>query len=246
MAMMAEPMHRRRSFVSALATRRGVDSVGGIAPVERQAQEYTVQEWVDWYNRNPLSQDDMCDAVDEWKNDFPFASQAHYDILMQENTRQSKKDARALKNGAFKKFVSTECIHMQLAMGLLRAPPDAMHMVLEKWSEYMKSEEHAVQVNRSRKGVPSAEKRQQEELKCQVHQLRHKVRQMKYLERNVGHRMWEEDWIQTAYAKYKSGEMVRELSELTQQHGFGRLHDKGVDLIPPCVENEIFVVDTIV
>ena len=76
MPKLAMPIRRRLRFVSALTKRRG--SV---------LQEYTEQQWLDWYNHNPLSEDNMSEAVHEWKHDFPMHDKT---VLKIEELKQTK------------------------------------------------------------------------------------------------------------------------------------------------------------
>jgi hypothetical protein len=120
---MAEPIRRRRAYVFAVANRRGV----------AQCLGYTVQAWTNWYANNPLSPNDLEEAVKQWKHDFPIHQETLDKIreLEELNTRHSKAEARRARNGAFKVYMHEACIHMQLAMTFLSHPPAAVNTLLE-------------------------------------------------------------------------------------------------------------------
>ena len=69
------------------------------------------------------------------------------------------------------------------------------------------------------------------DLKCKVHKLRHKLRQMQALEKQQG-RVTMTFKQKADFVKYTSGALIQELDALTRLHGFGMLHADGVLLQP--------------
>ena len=90
--------------------------------VKHYERVYTVQQLLDWYNSQPLSDREFEWALDQWKEEFAMhpTTRQHIDALNEANTRGSKKKARELRNGAFKAFLHQECMNVQLALALLR------------------------------------------------------------------------------------------------------------------------------
>ena len=107
----------------------------------------------------------------------------------------------------------------------------------------MTSSEYGKHVYRSRRMNAGdeesvSERKQQLELKCKVHKLRHKVRQMESIERKQC-RVIMTSSQKADYEKYKSGALIEELDALTRQHGFGKLHGEGVLLHAPRVTEQL-------
>ena len=72
----------------------------------------------------------------------------------EEGTRNSKKQARELRHGAFSAYLQQVCIAKQLAMSFLKFPSAKVHTLLEHWAEYMRSPDHAKEKARAQKLDP--------------------------------------------------------------------------------------------
>ena len=103
-----------------------------------------------------------------------------------EGTRETKRKANELRNGAFAAYLQQECIAKQLAMSFLKFPSAMVDTLLEDWARHMKSDHHAKEKARAQKVDESNaqavfERQQRLEVKKQVYSLRHQIRQMKAL-----------------------------------------------------------------
>lgn len=198
-----EPIRQRKAFVSALADARGVSQPA-------MPTDWSPQQWRDWYAREPLSDQDMTDAVKQWKRSFPMHRETVLKIeqFIEKNTRTSKKQAKDLKNGAFKVYCREDCISHQLAMIFLQHPATAIHILLAAWAKYMQSPEYAAEKARSGRvdeadALAVAEKERQVTLKLKVYRLRHKLRQKN--------------------SQIEKQDLEQELDALTREHGYGLL-----------------------
>ena len=107
----------------------------------------------------------------------------------EEDTRESKRKAQQLRNGAFKAFLQQECVNVQLALALLKHPTAMVNTLLESWAQYLESPQYLKEKARAQKfdetnAEAVNEKRRHLQLKMRVHHLRHQVRQAKALHRN--------------------------------------------------------------
>ena len=148
---------------------------------------------------------------------------------IQEDTRHSKKQARDLRNGAFKAFLQQECMNVQLALALLKHPTAMVNTLLESWAQYLESPQYLKEKACGQRfdetdAEAVNEKRLQLELKMRVHQLRHRVRQAKALHRNQTQIT---DQNRELYDKWRSGKLTEELDECTRAHGYGKLQSTG-------------------
>jgi hypothetical protein len=215
--IMAIPIQVREDMVQRIANyRQGV---------------YTVQQLLDWYNSQPLSDSDFEWALAQWKQEFPMATRTRMRIetLKEENTRESKKKARELLNGAFKAFLQQECMNSQLALALLKHPTAMVNTLLESWAEYLESPAYMEEKARAQKldetnAEAVNEKRRHLKLKMRVHHLRHRVRQAKALHRNQEAIT---DKNRKLYEEWLSGTLTEELDECTRAHGYGKLQSIG-------------------
>ena len=105
---------------------------------------YTVQQIVDWYNSQPLSNNDFDWALAQWKQEFPMHQHTRQRIETwnEENTRESKKKANQLQNGAFKAFLHQECLNMHLALALLKHPTATVNTLLDELRQYLQSPQY--------------------------------------------------------------------------------------------------------
>ena len=114
-------------MVHRIANNRGVsqpaDTQGGL----------TVQQYLDWYNSQPLSDHDFEWALGQWKEEFPMEPHTREKIEAWkiQDTRESKKEARGLQRGAFGAFLQQECMNKRLALAFLKHPPAMVNTLLE-------------------------------------------------------------------------------------------------------------------
>lgn len=240
---MKEPIQQRDRYV---ALRASLMDCSVSQPATGGRRGYTEADWISWFASNPLSETEMKEVVWTWKHDFLMNQHTavHIEELLAEDTRSSKAKARDLRNGAFKAFLNQQCNHKrQLAMMFLRHPADQVDAILESWAAYMTDPAYEQEKQRSRKVDAAdeqavAEKQQQVELTLQVHRARHQLRQMYALDKRM--RISEDahhaapkmtTTQRIALAKFRSGDLVYGLNELTQRHGYGMKHGMGDDPI---------------
>ena len=119
-SLMSEAIKQRERFVCAIARARGVSRPA-------RAREYTEREWLNWYAEHPLDEDDMDEAVNQWRTDFMRRdineeTARRIRELYSADSKSSKNKARRLERGAFKTYVNEICGHFQLAMLFLKHP----------------------------------------------------------------------------------------------------------------------------
>ena len=192
---------------------------------------YTVQQNFDCYNSQPLSESDFQWALAQWKEEFPMNADTRQRIeaWQEENTRNSKKKAQALRNGAFKAYLHQECLNVQLALALLKHPTATVNTLLDELRQYLQSPQYQQEKARAQKPDENnadavSEKRHQLQLKMRVHHLRHQVRQAKALHRGSKPIT---DKNRKLYAEWQSGKLTKKLDECTRMHGYGKLHSTG-------------------
>ena len=81
--------------------RRAADSYGVLHPGQGQ---WSTEEWVQWLNSRPLSEDVMQEAVKAWQYEFISEELQHihrWEELRRLGTRESKKEAHEIVNGAW-------------------------------------------------------------------------------------------------------------------------------------------------
>ena len=125
LAALAEPIRRRSEFVERVAQIRGV------AQPTAARHGYTPRQWIEWYEKEPLTDDDF---------ETTLAREDPCEV-----------DPQKCKRGAFKAEVRNTCFNFQFAMGLLRHPAGSIHTLLELWREYMNSTGYNAEKERSRK-----------------------------------------------------------------------------------------------
>ena len=168
-------------------------------------------------------------AVLRWKHDFPMNDRTRIKIEELQKGKKSDKDkANTCRHNAFNAYLQQTCIHKQLAMSCLKSPSATVDTLLHSWAKYMQSPEHDKEKKRAQKVDPANEeavneKNRQVELKMRVHSLRHQLRQVRILHnKNIAyHDMSRQQ--QQQYDYWSSGNMEKELQELTRQHGYGKL-----------------------
>jgi hypothetical protein len=142
--LVAEPIRRREAYIHKLAVIRGV-----LQPAPGQ---YTMQQWKWWLSSRPLDKEDMEGAVDEWKKDFENAEFRQTEQVAKwrrEGTRESKKKASHLINGAWKAELSERYGRFQLAIAFMKHPTATIDTLLQSWSMYMSSPKY----RRQREGM---------------------------------------------------------------------------------------------
>ena len=142
--LVAEPIRRREAYIHKLAIIRGVPQ-----PAPGQ---YTMQQWKWWLSSRPLDNEDMEGAVDEWKKDFENAEFRQTEQVAKwrrEGTRESKKKASHLINGAWKAELSERYGRFQLAIAFMKHPTATIDTLLQSWSMYMSSPKY----RRQREGM---------------------------------------------------------------------------------------------
>ena len=107
----------------------------------------------------------------------------------------------------------------------LKYPPAALNSLLEAWQQYMASPEYHRQRARSDRRHESADVvHQQRQLKHRCHVLRSQRRRAVKWAQLVENGIWLGEDVQKLVERYWSGELDREVDELTKQHGYGKLH----------------------
>ena len=142
--LVAEPIRRREAYIHKLAVIRGVP--------QPAAGQYTMKQWKRWLSSRPLNETDMEGAVDEWKKDFEnaeFRQREQVAKWRRKGTRQSKKKASDLINGAWKAELSERYGRFQLAIAFMKHPTATIDTLLQSWSMYMSSPKY----RRQREGM---------------------------------------------------------------------------------------------
>ena len=242
LSKLAIPIHVREDMVRRVADYHGVAQLQLSTPrhIKYSAGAFTVQQWLDWYKSESFSDPDFEWVLATWKEEFPMRKHTRekIDAWRKQNTRESKKEAKDLHNGAFGAYLQQECLNKQLAIALVKHPTAKLHSLLESWAKYLESPEYKKERARARKVDESdaqaiLEKSRQVELKMKVHRLRHQVRQAKALHRQR-HRITNDGKLLLPYLKNRdvyyrwlSGGLTAELEECTREHGFGKLEATG-------------------
>ncbi len=142
--LVAEPVRRREAYIHKLAVIRGVR--------QPAAGQYTMEQWKRWLSSRPLNETDMEGAVDEWKKDFEnaeFRQKEQVAKWRRKGTRESKKKASHLINGAWKAELSERYGRFQLAIAFMKHPTATIDTLLQSWSMYMSSPKYRCQRERS-------------------------------------------------------------------------------------------------
>ena len=155
---MTQPIRRRDEYIHAIARTRGTTRKRGMSD---WSYGYTEDEWICWYNNNPLESEDITEVMKQWSQEFfekpetegGMKDKTKQKILQLERvaTSNSKKDAKELRRGAFKAFLGQQCDHKrQLAMLFLIYPQSACDEILRRWTNYMTDEAYELEVKRSK------------------------------------------------------------------------------------------------
>jgi hypothetical protein len=219
--LVAEPVRRREAYIHKLAVIRGVP--------QPAAGQYTMKQWKRWLSSRPLNETDMEGAVDEWKKDFEnaeFRQKEQVAKWRRKGTRESKKKASHLINGAWKAELSERYGRFQLAIAFMKHPTATVDTLLQAWSMYMSSPEYRRQRERSHFTRSSTEVVNQEvKLKLKVHALRHQRRRAEKL-----HKQLQDGIIQSVpsrdedmYQRWVTGRLAEDIDEATSLHGYGKL-----------------------
>ncbi len=218
--LVAEPIRRRETYIHKLAVIRGVP--------QPAAGQYTMQQWKWWLSSRPLNKEDMEGAVDEWKKDFEnadFRQQEQVAKWRQKGTRESKKRATQLINGAWKAELSERYGRFQLAIAFMKHPTATVDTLLQAWNMYMSSPKYRRQRERSQFTRSSEVVNQEVKLKLKVHALRHQRRRAEKL-----HKQLQDGIIQSVpsrdedmYQRWVTGRLAEDIDEATSLHGYGKL-----------------------
>ena len=212
---------RRNDFIQKLTIARGVAQPTG-------SNVYTQEQWRQWLSQTSLNCNDMKAAVAAWKNDFEiteFKQTAKVEQWRIEDTRDSKKRARELVNGAFRAHLKDLYGRPKLALAFLECPTAMVDNVLKVWREYMNSPGYQKERDCSRKDRTEEDKKDEVSAKVKVYRLRHQCRRCKILKRKLEERLMEKvPWCdQNMYSRYLDGSLENELDECTRIHGYGTL-----------------------
>ena len=124
---------------------------------------YTQEEWKHWLQNQDLK-DYMDEIIADWKREFEWNGLGKWrevEKLREQDTRESKKEANNIVNGAWK----AQLFHLygrsgkQLAMGFFKLPSTMVDTMLQQWEEYMKSPKYLKERHRARKNRPQDEKK---------------------------------------------------------------------------------------
>ena len=219
----ADVSERRKACIEIVAQSRGVEH-------STRWGEYTRDEWRGWLQENPFDEHDMTENVAKWKEDFQrndFEQQEKVAKWRKENTRESKKQAQAMVNGAWKTHLAEKygTRGRQLAMAFLKCPSTNVYSLLSQWREYLQSTEYKEERERSRKGRPKQQKQNEKAAKVKVYFLRHQRRQCTRLDRRLADgTITQVPYAQKGvYASYLDGSLDKELDDATNAHGYGNL-----------------------
>ncbi len=219
----ADVSERRKACIEIVAQSRGVEH-------STRWGEYTRDEWRGWLQENPFDEHDMTENVAKWKEDFQrndFEQQEKVAKWRKENTRESKKQAQAMVNGAWKTHLAEKygTRGRQLAMAFLKCPSTNVYSLLSQWREYLQSTEYKEERERSRKGRPKEQKQNEKAAKVKVYFLRHQRRQCTRLDRRLADgTITQVPYAQKGvYASYLDGSLDKELDDATNAHGYGNL-----------------------
>ena len=157
---MTKPINKRTEYIHAKARDRNAARKRGRSD---GSYGYTEDEWIRWYEHNPLVGADITELVNQWEKDFfenpettgGMKSETKQKIIQLERdgSRRSKKKAKQLRRGAFKAHLAQECIHQrQLAMMFLIYPVSACDQILTCWANYMTDDKYKREVYRSKMG----------------------------------------------------------------------------------------------
>ena len=200
------------------------------------AMQYSVPEWVKYLHDRALDRTEHKAADDVWRQEFEMyhmhaGTVEKIKAWREQNTRESKSNARQLARGAFNAYLKEAFGCTQVAAYFLRYPLNAvaqkdalqhLHDAMARWRE---DPEYQKQVHRSRKRDP-AEPAKQEEIatKLQLAKLRSVKRHMERRQRQLNDGRLDKvpPREEAQFSQYKSGQLAAEIDELTRKHGYGQ------------------------
>ena len=213
-------MRKRDEFVSRIADRHAACNTptDGI-PVRSK------QQWIDYYDAAPLSDEDFQWVLDRWKEEYPMKPETMQKIeeCRQQKTRAAKRKILELQRGSFNAYLRQEYVHKQLALALIRHPPVMVDSLLESWAEYLASPGYSVERERAGKGKfrminPEVifEKHRQGQRQQEADELRLLLREAKRLSRMPNTINDENRWI---YKFWSTGMLKQKLDECVKHYG---------------------------
>jgi hypothetical protein len=197
---MTQPIRRRDEYIHAIARTRGTTRKRGMSD---WSYGYTEDEWICWYNNNPLESADITEVMKQWSQEFfekpetegGMKDKTKQKILQLERdaTPKSKKEAKELRRGAFKAFLGQQCDHKrQLAMLFLIYPQSACDEILKIWTNYMTDEAYELEVKRSKPisklledTQALADRKVQKQRTAQAHEIKRDYKRMLNLYRKT-------------------------------------------------------------
>ena len=237
---LAETMRRRAEYIQKKARQRSASKLEG--------KSYTEDSWIQWMNRNSLTDPEMTEAVKDWKKSFEATGmlatgKEKVEVLKKEGSRRSKSEAHSFVNGAWKADLAQRFgFNPQIAIYLLKFPSTAfgVECLLSKWEECRLSDDYMLQKERSR-DITSAKrchatditsamrdlKKQQRLIKEQTLRLRNVRRRAtaiyKKLEKS-GYQDFKDlpSQDRDLVALFRSGILDKALDSWTAAHGYGR------------------------
>ena len=172
----------------------------------------------------------MDNIVAEWKEKFAnedFKQGAKVEKWLAEDTRESKRKARQLKNGAWKAHLTTLYgpRSRQLAMAFLKCPTAMVDTLLSQWREYNDSPEYKSERDRACKDRTDENKQIEVDAKLKVHFLRHQHRICRKIIRELqeGKLRHVPDHRKDVYTRFLDGRLREEIDDATWKHGYGTL-----------------------
>ena len=219
----AEVLKRRNNYIDMVSLDRGV------AQPARWGN-YSREQWRSWLQEHSFSDTDMDDILSRWKQDFEdndLIQTEKVEKWRKENTRESKRKARDLVNGAWKTHLTVAYgpSGRQLALAFLKCPPAMVNTLLRQWREYMESPQYTQERDRARPDRTEENKRSEVEAKGKVNKLRHQRRFCRSLRKkqSEGTLLEVPKPQQELYTRFLDGSLDEELDEAIRIHGYGTL-----------------------
>ena len=219
----AEVLQRRNNYIDMVSLDRGVAQPARWGNFNRE-------EWRLWLREHSFNKTDMDDIVSRWKQDFEdndLIQTEKVEKWRKENTRESKRKARDLVNGAWKTHLTGAYgpSGRQLALAFLKCPPAMVDTLLSQWREYMDSSEYRKERDRASSDRNEENKQSEVEAKVKVYSLRHQRRLCRRLRRKLeeGTLRVVPYYQQDLYERFLDGRLDKEIDEATEIHGYGTL-----------------------
>ena len=203
---------------------------------------YTAEEWRNWFADHQFQHSEMTEVTELWKNRFEVfhmhaESKQKVQRWWQQNTRESKNNARDHTRNALRAWERQTYGHSHIPRCFLKYPRVLLHDLLRDWARFVQTEDHQETRHRSSINITQAARQQALELKMRCYRLRWQRRMATRLDRLEESGQLGRDAAsrhRTLLEYFHSGELDRDLAEATHEHGYGRLHQQGVDLRPVC------------